>query len=232
MSVITVQNVSVAYGGRNVIEDVSFTLEEGDYLCIAGENGSGKTTLLKAITGLLKLKNGSIKFGDGLKNNEIGYLPQQTDMQKDFPASAREVVLSGFVGSMGLRPFYTKKQKNAADATMKRLGIFELQKKCYHELSGGQQQKILLARAICASGRLIVMDEPTTALDSGASEEFYSLISKLNKEGMTVVVISHDIPGIIGYANKVLHLGEQKPLFFGSAKDYTEKFLRKKEELK
>lgn len=232
MSVITAQNVSVSYGGRNVIEDVSFTLEEGDYLCIAGENGSGKTTLLKAITGLLKLKTGTIRFGNGLKNNEIGYLPQQTDMQKDFPASAKEVVLSGFVGSMGLRPFYTKNQKKAVDYTMKRLGIFELQKKCYHELSGGQQQKVLLARAICASERLIVMDEPTTALDSGASSEFYSLISELNKDGMTVIVISHDIPGIIGYANKVLHLGEQKPLFFGSAKEYTEKFLRKKEDLK
>ena len=231
MPVLTVENVSLSYGGIKVIEDVSFSLDSGDYLCIAGENGSGKTTLLKALTGLKKPDTGSIDFCH-IKNNEIGYLPQQTDMQKDFPASAREVVLSGFVGSMGLRPFYTKKQKTIANETMKRLGIFELQKKCYHELSGGQQQKVLLARAICASGRLIVMDEPTTALDPIAGKEFYNIISELNREGMTVIVISHDIPGVIGYATKVLHLGEQRPLFFGDAAEYKEKFLSKKEETK
>ena len=231
MPVITVENVSLSYGGIKVIEDVNFALECGDYLCIAGENGSGKTTLLKAITGLKKPDSGAINFG-GIKSSEVGYLPQQTDMQKDFPASTREVVLSGFVGSMGLRPFYSKKQKNVADDTMKRLGIYDLRKKCYHELSGGQQQKVLLARAICASGKLIVMDEPTASLDSAASEEFYKIISELNADGMTVIVISHDIPGIIDHAGKVLYLGEQKPLFFGSVKEYKEKFLHKKEETK
>ena len=231
MAVITVENVSLSYGGIKVIEDVSFSVDSGDYLCIIGENGSGKTTLLKALTGLKKPDTGYIKF-EGIKNTEVGYLPQQNDMQKDFPASAREVVLSGFVGSMGLRPFYTKKQKITADNTMKRLGIFELRKKCYHELSGGQQQRVLLARAICASTKLIVMDEPTAALDSVASSEFYTLISQLNSEGMTVVVISHDIPVITGHANKVLHLGEQKPLFFGLAAEYKNKFLHKKEETK
>lgn len=229
MPVINAKNVSVSYDGRKVIEEISFCVNSGDYLCIVGENGSGKTTLLKALTGLKSIDCGSIEFGDGLKRCEIGYLPQQTDVQRDFPASAFEVVLSGFAGSMGFWPFYTKKQKSMAKDAMAKLEICELAKKCYHELSGGQQQRVLLARAICASRKLLVLDEPTTGLDRGASTELYRLISKLNSEGMTVIVISHDVENIVKYASKVLHLDEHKPLFFGETKEYIQKYMHTKE---
>lgn len=229
MPIIEAKNISMSYENKKVIDSLTFTVNSGDYLCIVGENGSGKTTLLKGLTGLKKIDSGVLLFGEGLKHDEIGYLPQQTDFQRDFPASAGEVVLSGCINSLGLQPFYGKKHKKMASDAMAKLEISELSNKCYHDLSGGQQQKVLLARAICASKRLLILDEPTTGLDMGASEEMYKFISKLNKEGMTVITISHDVENAVRCANKVLHLGEHEPLFFGDSKEYTYKFVNKGE---
>lgn len=224
MPVINAHNVSMSYEGKKVIEGISFSVNQGDCLCIAGENGSGKTTLLKALTGLKKIDSGSLAID--VKSCQVGYLPQQTEIQRDFPASVYEVVLSGAVGSLGFKPFYTKKEKDAAKVAMKRLGIESLSHKCYHELSGGQQQKVLLARSICASKTLIIMDEPTTSLDKIASEEFYALIKELTGEGITVIMISHDISSALRYSSHVLHLGEKKQLYFGTADDYALDFLK------
>lgn len=223
MPIITAENISMSYEGKKVISSISFCVNKGDFLCIVGENGSGKTTLLKALTGLKKIDSGFLGFN--IKASQAGYLPQQTDIQRDFPASVREVVLSGTIGSMGLKPFYTKKEKTICDMAMKKLGIEELSGKCYHELSGGQQQKVLLARSICASKTLLILDEPTTGLDAEASEDFYNLISGLNNEGMTVIMISHDISSATRYASHMLHLGEQKQLFFGTKNEYVSNFL-------
>ncbi len=220
MPVITAKDISMSYEGKTVIDNVSFSINSGDYLCILGENGSGKTTLLKALTGLKKIDSGSLGFGDGLCRRDIGYLPQQADFQRDFPASVREVVLSGCINSMRFKPFYTKKEKFMALSAMTKLDILPLAYKCYHELSGGQQQKVLLARALCASKKLLILDEPTTALDFSASNEFYSLISKLNSEGMTVIMISHDIANSVKYARTILHLGDKGNNFFGTSDEY------------
>ena len=145
-------------------------------------------------------------------------------MQRDFPASVREVVLSGFLGGMGAFPFYTRCHKRKANEIMQKLEISHIAKKCYHELSGGQQQRVLLARALCAAKKLLIMDEPTSALDSSAVNEFYELISNLSDEGMTIIMISHDIENAVRYANSVLHLGEAEALFFGSSEEYINKF--------
>lgn len=225
MSVVTAKNISMSYEGKKVIDSISFDVEKGELLLIAGENGSGKTTLLKALTGLKKIDSGTLRFGSGFKGREIGYLPQQTEVQRDFPASAWEVVLSGALGSVAWRPFYGKKQKTMARLAMEKLEISSLSKKCYHELSGGQQQRVLLARALCASKKLLILDEPTTALDMSASRDFYSLISRLKKEGMTIIMITHDVENAIGLADKVLHLGEMKPLYFGGSHIYRQKYL-------
>ncbi len=221
MNIITAESISMSYEGKKVLDNVSFKVEDGDCLLILGENGSGKTTLLKALTGLKKIDSGRLNYGPGFKQNEIGYLPQQTQVQRDFPASVEEVVISGCINRMGLFSFYTKKQKSMAKNAMKRLEIEGISKKCYHSLSGGQQQRVLLARALCASQNLLILDEPTTGLDTGASKEFYQLISALNKEGKTVVMISHDIQNALGCATKVLHLGDERPLFFGDIGDYS-----------
>ena len=228
MPLIEAKNLSVSYAGKRIIDSVSFRIEEGDFLCIVGENGTGKTTLLKVITGLKKPDGGSLVMDKNLKKSHIGYLPQQTDIQKDFPAGVKEIVLSGFLGGMGLIPFYSSKQKEKAKEIMKSLEIEELSKKCYHELSGGQQQRVLLARALCASKKLLILDEPTSALDQTAADEFYRLISKLNKEKMTIVMISHDIKNAVSSSNKVLHLGETKPLYYGSRVEYVKEFLSDK----
>lgn len=222
MPIITAKDISMSYEGRTVIENVNFSISAGDYLCILGENGSGKTTLLKALTGLKKIDSGSLEFGEGLRRRDIGYLPQQTDFQKDFPASVSEVVMSGCINSMRFKPFYTKREKNMAKKAMSILDILSISDKCYHELSGGQQQKVLLARALCASKKLLILDEPATGLDSGASAELYSLISKLNSEGMTIIMISHDIANSVRYADYILHLGDGGSSFFGTCDEYTD----------
>jgi len=221
MSIIKVDNLSVGYEGRAVATDLNFTVEEGDYLCIIGENGAGKSTLMKTLLHLIKPISGQVEYMDGLMPYEIGYLPQHTIVQKDFPASVEEIVLSGLLSKSGLRPFYTRAEKNIARRAMEKMDIFHLKRKCYRNLSGGQKQRVLLARALCATSKLLVLDEPVTGLDPKVTEDFYQLIEKLNKEGLTVIMVSHDMPSAMKYSSKIL-LVNQTQKFFGKTKDYIE----------
>ena len=217
---IRCENTSLAYEGNEVVKGLDFTVKSGDYLCILGENGSGKSTLISALLGLKSVNSGSISFEGGIKRGEIGYLPQQTVVQRDFPASVREIVLSGCLAKCGLRPFFSKSQKERAAAAMEKLGITELAGKCYRELSGGQQQRVLLARALCAADKILLLDEPVTGLDPKAQQDMYELIASLNKNGMTVIMVLHDINAAVRYASVILHIGSGKQLFFGSKEDY------------
>ena len=214
------RNVVMGYDGAAVVNSVSFELERGDYLCIVGENGSGKSTLLKGILGLIPLRGGSVGFSDGLKRTDIGYLPQQTQAQRDFPATVREVVLSGCLnGSRG--PFYSRADRNLANKNMEKLSVTDIARRSYRELSGGQQQRVLLARALCAAKELLLLDEPVTGLDPVVTAEFYCLIKKLTLDsGIAVIMVSHDIECAVENANKILHLGERGVEFFGTTEDY------------
>lgn len=218
MSYIIGRNLAVGYEGYEVLSNVSFEVGKGDYLCIVGENGSGKTTLMKTILGLLQPISGTVSFEDGLKKNEIGYLPQQSQAQKDFPASVEEIVYSGFQGRMGFRPFYSKSQKQEAHDNMERMQILDLAKKCYRELSGGQQQRVLLARALCASDKVLLLDEPVSGLDPNVTAGMYELIEQLNHDGVTIIMISHDIEAAVKYASHILHVN--KHIFFGTKEEY------------
>lgn len=218
MSLITVRQLTVGYEGMAVAKNISFCVDQGDYLCIVGENGSGKSTLMKTLLRLQEPLGGEIRFGDGLKRNEIGYLPQQTITQKDFPASVKEIVLSGFQGQCGLRPFYTRKEKKQAMENMERMEIAQLSGRCYRELSGGQQQRVLLARALCATRKILLLDEPVSGLDPKVTAEMYELISKLNQSGIAVIMISHDLTAVINYCKHVLHIGNI--LFHGTREEY------------
>ena len=221
MALITCKDLSLGYENTRVAEHLSFTVEEGDYLCIVGENGSGKSTLMKTLLGLRPPLAGQIEFGGGLHKNEIGYLPQQTPIQRDVPASVQEVVLSGCLSRCGLRPFYTKEEKALAARNMQRLGIANLARRCYRELSGGQQQRVLLARALCATRKLLLLDEPVAGLDPKVTAELYDLVAELNRDdGITVIMISHDIAAALRYASHILHIGEGQRLFFGTAAAY------------
>ena len=220
MALIRCEDVSIGYEGQTVVRDLDFSIGAGDYLCIVGENGSGKSTLVKSLLGLKNVEKGRIIYGDGLKKNEIGYLPQQTDTQKDFPASVYEVVLSGRLNSRGLKPFYTNADKRAAEEKLELLGIRDLAKQCYRDLSGGQKQRALLARALCATKTMLLLDEPVTGLDPIVTAEFYQLIRRINREsGIAVVMVSHDIESAVEDASHILHL-QEKMLFFGTAEEY------------
>lgn len=219
MSYIKCENLVLGYEGIPVAENISFTVNKGDYLCILGENGAGKTTLMKTILGLTPLMDGRIVYGEGLEKFEIGYLPQQTFVQKDFPASVWEIVLSGTLSKCGRRAFFGKAEKKLAKENMKRMDIWALKKECYRNLSGGQQQRVLLARALCASSKLLVMDEPVTGLDPKVTVEFYQLIKDLNNEGLTIIMVSHDIHVAVNYASHVLHV-EKEQSFIGTTKEY------------
>ena len=218
MALISCQDLSVGYESKPVSEHISFSVGKGDYLCIVGENGAGKSTLMKTLLHLQSPIKGTITFGDDLKQNEIGYLPQQTDVQKDFPASVREIVLSGCQAKSGFHPFYSKEDKALAAKNMERLGIGDLAKRCYRELSGGQQQRVLLARALCASEKILLLDEPASGLDPLVTAELYQLIGTLNQEGLTIVMISHDIAAAVQYASHILHVGTH--MFFGTKEEY------------
>ena len=221
MALITCSNVALGYEGKKIVENLNFTVNTGDYLCIVGENGSGKSTLMKTLLNLRAPMEGNIALGDGLKQKEIGYLPQQTVVQKDFPASVREIVLSGCLNRCGLRPFYNKEEKQLAAQNMEKLGISHLAKRCYRELSGGQQQRVLLARALCATRKLLLLDEPVAGLDPKAMADMYQLIESLNKnDGITVIMISHDIQAAEKYASHMLHISS-KPKFYRVEKEYS-----------
>ncbi|MBQ8030351.1 MAG: metal ABC transporter ATP-binding protein [Butyrivibrio sp.] len=218
MALITAENLSLGYDKMVVASGVSFSVNSGDYLCIVGENGSGKSTLMKTLLHLLRPISGKLLEGDGLTFSEIGYLPQQTVIQKDFPASVKEIVLSGCQGHMGLRPFHGKKEKDMARENMKRLGILDLEGRCYRELSGGQQQRVLLARALCATDKLLLLDEPVSGLDPNATSDMYELIKELNDKGVAIIMISHDIGAAVQYASHILHMGDE--IFFGTKDEY------------
>ena len=218
MALIEIKNASMGYEGKIVLSDINLKINEGDYVCIVGENGSGKTTLMKCLLGLLSVQSGSISYGDGLMQCEIGYLPQQTVLQKDFPASVSEVVLSGCLNKKHTL-FYSKEQKETAAKHMELTGIYPLRKKCFRELSGGQQQRVLLARALCATHKLLILDEPVTGLDPKASSDMYALIKNLNKNGITIIMVSHDITASVNNASKILHLSKNT-YFYGTAHQY------------
>lgn len=219
MAQLTCQRLCVGYEGKSVLQELNFEVFAGDYLCIVGENGSGKSTLMKTILGLQPPISGRILTGDGLRKNEIGYLPQQTQVQKDFPASVREIVLSGCQGRCGRRPFYSKDEKQLAAEAMDKMQITQLAGRCYRELSGGQQQRVLLARALCATRKMLLLDEPVSGLDPRVTAEMYGLIETLNREeGITVMMISHDISAALKYASHILHIGDS--VFFGTKTDY------------
>jgi zinc transport system ATP-binding protein len=220
MTLIACKDVSFAYEGTTAASGLNFEVSRGDYLCIVGENGSGKSTLIKGLLRLKAPQSGSIVLGDGLKSNEIGYPPQQTAAQKDFPASAYEVVLSGRLGARGIMPFYTKKDKAIVDENMQRLDIASLKTRCYRELSGGQQQRVLLARALCATQKAVLLDEPVAGLDPLATQELYRLIESINREtGLTIIMVSHDVASAVNYASHILHLKNMQ-VFFGTTEDY------------
>ncbi len=219
MALIKVSGVSLGYESKTIVSDLNFEINQGDYLCIVGENGSGKSTLMKTLLGQKSVVAGKISFGDGLKQKEIGYLPQQTEVQKDFPASVKEIVFSGCLNGCGLRPFYSMEQKKFVAETMDKLDISDLASCCYRELSGGQQQRVLLARALCASKKLLVLDEPVAGLDPVVTKNLYKLIKNINKSGITVIMVTHDIHAAIEFASHILHIGN-KPLFFGTKEDY------------
>lgn len=217
---IKCEHVDLGYENQDAVINVNMEVCPGDYLCIVGENGSGKSTLIKGLLGLLKPSGGKLTVAEELKTTGIGYLPQQTAAQKDFPASVREVVLSGCLSRRGRRPFYSKTEKDIASANMEKLGITQLANQCYRELSGGQQQRVLIARALCATRELLILDEPITGLDPMAIQDFYSMIRKLNREDkVAIIMVSHDLRNAVEEANKILHLQKQV-LFYGPAHDY------------
>ena len=218
MALLTVKNLSFGYDSHAIISNLNFSVNQGDYLCIVGENGSGKTTLMKTLLHLREPISGQIIPGDGLKQNEIGYLPQQTVVQKDFPASVREIVISGCQGRTGLRPFYTREEKKLAEKNMDRMGILSLADTCYRELSGGQQQRVLLARALCATQKVLLLDEPVSGLDPKVTAEMYAVIQSLNHDGITIIMISHDIAEAVRFASHILHIGMD--IFFGTRDEF------------
>lgn len=218
MALITCQNLCLGYDGREILHNLNFTVNSGDYLCIVGENGSGKSTLMRTLLGLQPALSGYIRMGDGLKQTQIGYLPQQTPVQKDFPASVWEIVLSGCQSRSPGKPFYSKAEKELARKNMARMGITGFMGRCYRELSGGQQQRVLLARALCATQKCLLLDEPVSGLDPKVTAEMYALIRQLNREGITVIMISHDIHAAAEYASHILHIGNN--IFFGTRQEY------------
>ena len=216
---ILCENLSIGYGNMVLHHNINFSVNKGDYLCIIGENGCGKSTLMRTLLGLQPPLEGKIVFGDGLEQNEIGYLPQQTLVQRDFPASVREIVLSGCQNHLGFWPFYRTKEKKYAEEMMKKLQITHLSKRCYRELSGGQQQRVLLARALCATRKILLLDEPVSGLDPQMTEEMYRLIEKINREDkITIIMISHDIRGAMEYASHILQIGQE--VIFESKENY------------
>ena len=218
---LEVNKLSFGYDRKEIVRNLSFTVEKGDYLCVIGENGAGKTTLIKVLLNLKKPYSGTINFSDGLTQHEIGYHPQHTSVQKDFPATVREIVLSGCLGRLGKKFFYDEEDRKLADESIRRMKIEDLADRCYNELSGGQQQRVLLARCLCATRKLIILDEPSTSLDYETTCEMYQLIAQLNREGIAIIMISHDLDKALDQAKHILLL-EDEDSFFGTRDEYLE----------
>ena len=222
MNILTVKNLSVAYGNKTVIENINFTVSENDFLVIFGENGSGKSSLLKTLLSLKNPSCGEILYENGLTPSDIGYLPQMTPEQKDFPASVTEVVLSGCLNKLGLKPFYGKKEKALAKKNMELLSVYELKNECFRNLSGGQRQRVLLARALCSAGKLLLLDEPVSGLDPVATKDFYEAITHINENGISVIMVSHDTSHSLSVAKHVLDISGHTAMFFGTKQEYTD----------
>lgn len=218
MAYISCEHLSIGYEDKEVVKDISFSVAKGDYISILGENGAGKSTLMKTVLHLIKPLSGEVVLGDGLKESEIGYLPQQTVVQKDFPASVWEIVLSGCHTKKGFHPFYTAEDRKAADENLKKMHMDEYKNVCYRELSGGQQQRVLLARALCATQKLLVLDEPVAGLDPLTTQELYRRIAQLNKSGITILMISHDLAAALTYSSHILYIGDG--VFFGTVEEF------------
>jgi len=227
MSQLVCNNLVLGYEGRIVVNNLSFSIDAGDYLIIVGENGSGKSTLMKTILGLKTPISGEIIRSTDLKGNDFGYLPQQVMIQKDFPATVKEVVLSGTLNRSGFRPFYTKAAKQLAMQSIAKLGISTIANQSFSKLSGGQQQRVLLARALAATQKILFLDEPVAGLDMKVTEDTYDILSKLNSEGITIVMVSHDITMAITYASHILHISNHEAAFFGTTEDYLQSNLGK-----
>lgn len=218
--VLACEDVTLGYEHKPLLEHLTLTVRAGDYLCIVGENGSGKSTLMKGLLGLIKPTGGVLTLADELRRSGIGYLPQQTPAQKDFPATVQEVVISGCLGKRGNRPFYSMEERKLAAVNMEKLGITDLKKSCYRDLSGGQKQRTLIARALCATDKLLILDEPITGLDPTSTQDFYAVIRHLNRdEKVAVLMVSHDIGNIVTQANKILQL-KQTVQFYGTVDEY------------
>ncbi len=222
MAQLRCENISVGYEDGIVVSDVSFELNRGDYVCIVGENGAGKSSLLKGILGLAKIQGGRIEYGDGMSRADVGYLPQQKDYQKNFPATVKEVVMSGFLNKMGLRPYYNRAEKAKAMEILSDFGMADYVKASFGSLSGGQKQRVLLARALCATDKLLLLDEPTTGLDPVATEELYELLKRLNREKKTtILMVSHDLNKAVSDAGLILHVNKRSGCgYFGPADKY------------
>ncbi|MBP5605674.1 MAG: metal ABC transporter ATP-binding protein [Ruminiclostridium sp.] len=218
MKLIECRDLCMKYEGVPAFENLTFSVNEGDFLCIVGENGSGKSTLVKGILGLKKVSSGSIEFSS-VRPKEIGYLPQQTAAQKDFPATVNEVVLSGCLNRNSFFPFYTRENKERAKREIAKMKIEDIVGKSYRSLSGGQQQRVLLARALCATEKLLLLDEPVSGLDPIVTSEMYEVIGDLNKSGVTVIMVTHDIHNAVHYGNMILNMSKSG-YFFGTADDY------------
>ena len=218
MAQIVCKDLTLGYGSTVVQQDLSFSVNAGDYLCIIGPNGTGKSTLMKALLGLQPPLQGEITFGKDIRQTDIGYLPQQTQLQMDFPATVREVVRSGCLNRCGWRPCYSRTQKQTAERIMEELGVRSLANRCYRTLSGGQQQRVLLGRALCATNKILLLDEPVAALDPGATRAFYRRIAKIHQGGTTIIMISHDVQAALQEADHILSL--ESPPFYGTASAY------------
>ena len=208
--VIIAKNLSINYGTNKVISSADFTVDEHDFVCVVGANGSGKSTLIKAILGLIKPSSGKITFRDNIKQQSIGFLPQDTKVDSNFPATVFEIVLSGTLGRLNLKAFYRKEDKKRADDALKQLGISKLKNTSFSDLSGGQKQKVLLARALVATSKILILDEPSNNLDHKSRKEFYETLIELNKSGLTIIMITHDLDAEDLIGNKIIDIKESK----------------------
>lgn len=210
---LTCRKLVPGYGARAVAGEIDIDVSEGDGLCVVGGNGTGKSTFLRTLLGLQPALSGEVSFNPSLRPGDIGYLPQQNPLQRDFPATAREVAMSGCQAMRGTRPFFRERERAIANEAMGRFGVAAFADRPYRELSGGQRQRVLLARALCAGRRLLVLDEPATGLDPGAAAELYAAMAELHRGGLATISVTHDMAGGLEGATHILDLGRAKPFF-------------------
>ena len=207
MVLLEVENISVSYSNHTALENISFKIEEGEYVCLVGENGSGKSTLVKAIVGLLKPDNGKINLNISL--DEVSYLSQTNLKDLNFPATAKEIIMSG-VQKHGKLPFYTKEDKENYKKIIKDLKIEDIQYRRIGDLSGGQKQRVLIARALIRRPKLLILDEPTTGLDYNITKELYKILEEQNKEkNTTIIMATHDLDEIENVKPRIICLARK-----------------------